>query len=235
MTPVFDWLRMTDSGVSSGAARSMNMRTTVLGLFDEVEDARRVLNQLVGSPLDLSTVQVVHADAGVQRELSSDAGLPTKQTVLTGLAAGAIFGAAAGAIASQQLELLQSLGTLLTLAAGLLAGAGIGAVGGALAGRLNLPPDQDQAIVSAIEEGCTALVVRTDNAPTARAIRDLFAAGGSRLVGGAASIASSADIPSDPSAVPSPEAETDSSFPEPDQPTEDSPFVPPWRRGSSSD
>ena len=48
------------------------MKTVVLGVFDEVEDARRVLAQLADSPLDLAAVEVVHAEPAFQQALAEE-------------------------------------------------------------------------------------------------------------------------------------------------------------------
>jgi hypothetical protein len=157
------------------------MKTAVIGLFDDEEDTRRVLAQLVGSPLDLSTIQVVAADSQVERRLSADAGLPGKHHVMAGVIAGAVLGTALGVIAGLELALLERLGTVLSGSAGLLLGGIVGGVIGAVVGRLSLPEGQDEILMEALDDGAIAIVVRTENVPTARAIRDLFQSGGSRV------------------------------------------------------
>jgi hypothetical protein len=199
------------------------MKTAVIGLFDDVDDARRVLTQLAGSPLDLSAIQVVSADTETERTLAEEAGLPGKHHVLTGVIAGAILGAAIGVLAAQ-LEVMARLGTLLSGAAGILIGGIVGGLVGAAAGRLRLPEGQDELVMSAIDEGATAIVVRTENVPTARAISDLFKSEGSRVsVDGATDYAS--NVAADSAAFQHPE--TDTATPDTDTPASPDPTAPP--------
>jgi hypothetical protein len=153
------------------------MKTVVFGLFEDQESAQRVLNQLAKSPLDLDAVAVVHADADVQRAMAEEAGIPERRGVLVGLVVGALAGGALGAWLGT--DLLASLGPLLSSAAGVLIGGALGAVFSALNESLRLPPEHGAALTQAVDAGATVILVRSPSMPTARAIRDLFVAGGS--------------------------------------------------------
>jgi hypothetical protein len=156
------------------------MKTVVFGIFDEIADARRVLEQLARSPLDLDAVAVVHADPALQRELSDEAGLPRGRAVATGAVAGALLGGAAGAALGTWL--LAPLGPLLAAAGGLLVGGACGATAAALGESVSLPSDASGDVLAAVQGGATVIMVRTANRPTARALRDLFQVAGSRIL-----------------------------------------------------
>lgn len=212
------------------------MKTSVIGLFDEVDDARRVLDQLVGSPLDLGAIQVVSGDPQLERRLRSESGLPHRNEVMAGLVAGALLGAVLGAIAAENAMIKAGLGTILSAAAGILIGVVVGGLVGASLGRLRLPEGQDEMVISALDEGATAIVVRTENVPTARAIRDLFQSAGSRTGPSTSHVgAPTASVPehgadsvgSGPSVAASPAADD-----APEKRDEASRFAPPWKRGS---
>ena len=223
------------------------MKTVILGLFDDVDDARRVLTQLAASPLDLSAVEVVHAQPNVQRALAVEAGVPPARAVPTSLATGALVGGLVGWIlgASPDLPIsLAALGPLLAAALGLLVGAVGGGAVAAVAEVIRLPEGHAAEVTQAVDDGATAVIVRTDNLPTARAIRDLFRAGGARSLDGEASDGA-ADR--DEFAEPWPEDDrTSDPAPHPalgpaaggahgrsplqGPPREHALFVPPWRR-----
>lgn len=156
------------------------MKTVVLGLFDELDDARRVLGQLASSPLDLGGVEVIRRDVASQMALTTDAGIRARRGPWAAIVAGALLGATAGALAGQ--GPLASLGPLLSLAAGVVVGALAGAAASGFSDTLRVPPELAETMLAAVETGATAIVVRTDNLPTARAIGDLFKACGSRAL-----------------------------------------------------
>lgn len=212
------------------------MKTVVLGLFDDIDDARRVLGQLASSPLDLSTIEVVRRDVASQAELTREAGLGGRRAPWAALLAGALLGATAGALAGQ--GPLASLGPLLSLAAGLIIGTVVGAALAGFSDTLRVPPAHAGEMLEAVEAGATAIVVRTDNLPTARAIGDLFTASGSReltaLDAGHGSEEASDDV-SEASATPAPSTEHARAVEIPETSTAanqpDAIFAPPWRRG----
>ncbi|MFN8423597.1 MAG: hypothetical protein U0470_09535 [Anaerolineae bacterium] len=155
------------------------MKTVVLGLFDDLETARRVLNQLAASPLDLDQISVVHGDLETQRNLAREAGLPAHRSPLAGMIFGTLVGAAIGYIAGAALA-PDVLGPLMSIALGAMLGAIGGAAMGALSETVRVPRVHQLEVLQAIAEGATALIVRSDNLPTARAVGDLFRVSGSR-------------------------------------------------------
>ena len=155
------------------------MKTVVLGLFDDLDTARRVLNQLAASPLDLDQISVVHGDLDTQRGLARDAGLPAHRGPMAGVVAGALIGAALGYYAGTALA-PEAVGWLLALALGAVIGALVGGALGAISETVRVPKVHQAEVLQAIGEGATALVVRSDSLPTARAVGDLFRVAGSR-------------------------------------------------------
>ncbi len=155
------------------------MKTVVLGLFDDLETARRVLNQLAASPLDLDQISVVHGDLDTQRSLAREAGLPAHRSPLAGTVAGALAGAALGGYAGATL-VPESVGWLLAMALGAVLGAAAGAALGALSETVRVPKAHQAEVLTALEGGATALIVRSESLPTARAVGDLFRVAGSR-------------------------------------------------------
>lgn len=224
------------------------MKTVVLGLFDQIDDARRVLAHLATLPLDMDAIQVVHPNPDTQREMAAEAGLPPRQGVRNGAILGALAGAALGFMASSPgmggpLPLLADLGPLLTLAAGAVLGAGLGAAGGALSETVRLPEAHQQAVIDALSAGATVVMVHTESLPTAKALGDLFRDSGSRVLpalaepeagagpGGAGPAAGTrAGAAGWPAAGPLPPSDAGRWLRE-DVPAEHQAFAPPWRRG----
>ncbi len=192
---------------------------TVVGLFDDSEAAARVLHQLAESPLDPHSVSVLHKDPVRQHSLSTAAGFHPNNSAITAAVAGAIVGGAIGAAATAVAPLL---GYLLNAALGAVVGGLAGAASGVFTRPLAIPPDDAEALATAIEDGAVAVIVRADGMPTAHAIGDLFRAAGAR--GPRASAASD-----DPFSTPPPSSEpTAARGPS----SLHDPFLPPGRRGS---
>ncbi len=223
------------------------MKTVVLGLFDQIDDARRVLAHLAALPLDMDAIQVVHPDPDTQRRMAAEANLPPRQGVRNGAVLGALLGAALGFMASSPgmggpLPLVAGLGPLLTLAAGAVLGGVLGAVGGAMSETVRLPAEHQQAVIEALGTGATAVMVHTDSLPTARALGDLFRDSGSRVLpalagdgagAGDAATATGAAGTLQPAWPPVSEAAGAADagrWLREDVPAEHQVFAPPWRR-----
>jgi hypothetical protein len=208
------------------------VKTVVYGLFDDLADARRVLEQLAASPLDMDSVSVLNQDPALQQKLQRDAGLPAGRglasAVVVGVLAGAVLGAALGS------SLLTHLGPVLAAGLGALVGALLAAAAVTLSDSSRLPADLAEQMVAALADGATLVTVRTGNVPTARALRDLFEAAGSRLLAGGQQSSTPAPQPGGPDAepvYPSARARAAGAPPEPPGgPEEHSLFAPPWRR-----
>jgi hypothetical protein len=234
------------------------MKNVVVGLFDRIADAERVLAHLASSPLDLDTIQVVHAQTDVQRRLGQAAGLPPRRSVRNGLVIGLLSGAGLGFLAALPsvaggLPLLTELGPMLAMAVGAIIGALAGGAVGAFSDNVRLPPEHADAVLAALREGAAVIMVHTENLPTARAIGDLFRAGGSRIFepghplaiddeAVAAAVAAEAalygrgrgaPVPGDPDGALV--AAADETPAEPEVPDAHMPYAPPWRRADGGD
>ncbi len=218
------------------------MKTVVLGLFDRLEDAEGVLEQLSGAPLDLDAVQVLHRDTALQRRLSEGVGIEPRRSLRTGFVFGGLLGAALGFAAgwggADAAPLLDGPGVLLSLAGGSLLGSLVGALGGVLSESSPIPDRHAEVTLEALRQGATMISVQTASLPTARAIGELFRAGGSRLLDEAPGVEGAAGLPSD-ARFQTPESGTDSpgstGEAESDLPEDHAPFAPPWRREAGGD
>jgi hypothetical protein len=218
------------------------MKTVVFGLFDELDDARRVLLQLTRSPLDLEGVSIVHADPRVQQDLAAEAGLPRRRGPVAAVVAGAVIGGALGAFLGG--GVLAGLGPLLAAAGGLLVGGAFGLWIGVTADAIRIPAEHAEAATEALAAGATVVLVRTGSQPTARAIRELFVRSGSRVLPALAPEPSEVagagpTLPPDAHAAISPSlvaSDTALVPPAPQRPTDPAHamFAPPWRRTPSS-
>ncbi|MCB0215626.1 MAG: hypothetical protein KDH92_03240, partial [Chloroflexi bacterium] len=208
------------------------MKTVVLGLFDQMENAERVLAQLADAPLDLDSVQVLHRDTAIQRRLNEQAGIQPRRAMRTGLVTGGLLGAALGLAAgwapAGEAALLAGPGPLLTLAGGALLGALAGGAGGAMAETSRIPEAHAQVALEAVAAGAVMVFVQTENLPTARAIGNLFRDGGSRMLSDEpATRTPSAAVDAAQGALPPTPAESGLDATIPDA---HAPFAPPWRR-----
>lgn len=221
------------------------MKTVVVGVFDQLADAGRVIAQLAASPLDMDTVQVVHSEAAVQERLSAEAGLPPRRAALSTLLAGAALGGLAGFwfggglaaadAAEGATALLPNLGPLPGLALGLVLGAALGLLAALFGERTEIPEQHRAGLLQALREGATVVTVRTENLPTARAIGDLFRAGGSRLMPDVSAPSGAAsEGGGGPVAVGAPAGASVGGH-DAGPPASHQAFVPPWRRGSAGE
>jgi uncharacterized protein (TIGR02271 family) len=153
------------------------MAKTVVGLFDNVNEAEAVVGELteLGIPRD---------QISLARQDSSAAGGTTTRTAaetdtghpgtITGATTGAFVGGAAGLAASLTSLAIPGFGPI--LAAGpiiaTLTGAGIGAAAGGLIGALvdwGVPDEEAEYYTEGVRRGGTLVSVRTDDALAARA------------------------------------------------------------------
>src|SRR5262245_12471504 len=138
------------------------MKTVVVGVFDQLPAAEHVIAQLAASPLDMDSIQVVHADTAVQTGLIQGAGLPPRRAALSSLFLGAVLGAAAGFWLSGGMggEAWIEVGALLGAAGGLVLGALAGLAAGLLGERTEIPAADRQLLLGALAEGATVVTVR---------------------------------------------------------------------------
>src|SRR3954468_2966837 len=152
------------------------MAKTVVGLFDDLDDAQKVVN-------DLTQLGIARSDISIARQQSDKTSATTTNPdhsgdigsgVATGATTGAVVGGAAGLIASLSALAIPGFGPI--LAAGpivaTLSGAGIGAAAGGLIGALvnaGVPEEEAEYYSEGVRRGGTLVSVRTEDALAERA------------------------------------------------------------------
>jgi uncharacterized protein (TIGR02271 family) len=153
------------------------MAKTVVGLFDDLNDAQRAVNDLtqLGIPRD----QISIARTSTEKTATGSATTGTDSGDVAGGAAagaatGAVIGGAAGLIASLSALAIPGFGPV--LAAGplvaALTGAGLGAAAGGLVGALvkaGVPEEEAEYYTEGVRRGGTLVTLRADDALADRA------------------------------------------------------------------
>jgi uncharacterized protein (TIGR02271 family) len=146
------------------------MAKTVVGLFDDLNDAQKVVN-------DLTQLGIARSDISIARQQSDKTSATTTTPdrsgdigsgVATGATTGAVVGGAAGLIASLSALAIPGFGPI--LAAGpiiaTLTGAGIGAAAGGLIGALvnaGVPEEEAEYYSEGVRRGGTLVSVRVED------------------------------------------------------------------------
>jgi hypothetical protein len=157
-----------------------------VGIFDGLEDAH-VVAQAISYVMPNARIRVVapHAsDAEVARLPSDDAEQPGMGAAIGGVVGGAV-GSAAGVTAANLLAPGAGVVVVAGVAAAALLGLGTGAVAGnTLEENLSLGVPRDELLVyqEAVRRGRALVVVTTDEARDADAVREMLCAGGARSV-----------------------------------------------------
>jgi len=153
--------------------------TTVVGLFDDHDQAERAIRDLMDAGFTRDEMSIVAADPqGTAREHHVDEG--------GNLAAGgAVSGATSGAVVGGVIGLLVGLGTLAFPAiglvaagpiAGLVTGVGIGAVSGGLIGALvgmGIPKEDAEIYAEKVNQGATLVTIQAAPARAQKAFEIL--------------------------------------------------------------
>jgi rhodanese-related sulfurtransferase len=142
-------------------------RETVVGVFDNPEQARDAIDALKNAgfdPGDISLLMPQHGD-GNGHKVGDDKGKEIAKGAGAGLAAGGILGGLAGwlvgvgALAIPGVGPIIAAGALGTALSGAAVGAGVGAIAGALV-RMGVPEDEAKAYEDEVRAGRTLVVVR---------------------------------------------------------------------------
>ncbi len=166
---------------------------TIVGLFDNFNDAQSVVNDLVNSGFDRNHISMVANDAagqystalrsggggeGVVRDTDSSSG-PVAESAGTGAKAGAYVGGALGllaglgALAIPGVGPVIAAGPIMTALGSTALGAGLGAAAGGLIGGLvglGVPDEEAGYYSEGVRRGGTLVTVSADDAMTQQAV-----------------------------------------------------------------
>ena len=137
---------------------------TVVGLFDSINEARSVVNQLDNAGFERDHISLVASDASGEYQTSTGDGTATGAGATTGAVAGGALGVLAGlgALAIPGIGPVIAAGPLL---AGL-AGAGVGAVAGGMLGALvdeGVPEEEARYYTEGVRRGGTLVIAKVDD------------------------------------------------------------------------
>jgi uncharacterized protein (TIGR02271 family) len=158
------------------------MAKTVVGLFDNVNEAEAVVGQLTELGIPRDQISVARQDTGTAggtttrttTAAATDTGHHGGGGTLAGAATGAFVGGAAGLAAGLTSLAIPGFGPLLAMGPiiATLTGAGIGAAAGGLIGALvdwGVPEDEAEYYTEGVRRGGTLVTVRTEDALAERA------------------------------------------------------------------
>ncbi len=153
---------------------TMNLTKTVVGVFEQVSDAKSVVHELEGAGFSRDDISII-----ANKNVSSSEGDPaitteTGSTMATDAGIGAALGGVGGLLLSFAGLAIPGIGPV--LAAGpiiaALSGAGIGAVAGGMIGALTesgVPEEEAHYYAEGVRRGHVLVTVRTDDSLAERA------------------------------------------------------------------
>ena len=159
------------------------MAKTIVGTFDGLESARRVMRELHQNGFSHDDVSIIANDAagqfGPEGQLPIDAPAVLSDSgagAATGAAAGGLLGGATGLVVGLMGLAIPGVGPIVAAGplAAALTGAGVGAVAGGLIGGLTgagLSEEEAHVYAEAVRRGGTLVIVRTDDASAREAAR----------------------------------------------------------------
>ena len=152
------------------------MAQTVVGLFDDRDEAQRVVKDFLAQKFPSDRISIIATDSRGEfsRQTINDKGEnKAGEGAITGMLSGAIVGGVFGLLVGVGVLAIPGVGLLVAGPAAIaLAGAGIGAVGGGLLGTLiglGIPKEQVQTYAEAIRRGGCLVAVESDEADVVRA------------------------------------------------------------------
>jgi hypothetical protein len=146
------------------------MAKTVVGLMDNIDDARNAVRELVQSGIDRNDIGFManqrHAIPGTA-DLNESEGSHAASGALAGAGSGAAVGGIAGFALALAPLAIPGIGPILAAGpiAAALAGAGLGAVAGGFLGglaRLGLPEEQAHYLAEGVRRGGIVVTVAAD-------------------------------------------------------------------------
>ncbi len=151
------------------------MARTVVGVYDDREQAQRVVQDLVDSGIGRNDISLMTRDPREGREVREERGHHAAEGAGAGAGIGALLGGAGGLLVGLGALAIPGIGPLVAAGplAAALAGAGIGAGVGALVGALvgmGIPEDEAEYYSEAVRRGGTLVAVRSSDEMTERAV-----------------------------------------------------------------
>jgi uncharacterized protein (TIGR02271 family) len=142
-------------------------RSTVVGVFENVDAARRAIEALKQAGFTGEHISVLAPDRGDSRELAEETGTKAGEGAATGAVTGGILGGLAGwlvgigALAIPGVGPFIAAGALATALGGAAIGAGVGAIAGALVG-MGIPEEEAKYYEGEVKSGRTLVTVSAD-------------------------------------------------------------------------
>jgi uncharacterized protein (TIGR02271 family) len=142
-------------------------RSTVVGVFDDREDAREAIEALKDDGFNADSISILSPDKQATQEIAEDTGTHAGSGAATGAVAGGILGGIGGwlvgigALAIPGIGPFIAAGAFATAIGGAAIGAGVGAIAGALVG-MGVPEEHAKYYEGEAKAGKTLVTVRAD-------------------------------------------------------------------------
>jgi hypothetical protein len=174
-----DWDTTTSGSVQTSGqiqARDIAGRRTVVGVFDDREDAERAIRDLKDAGFSGDQIGIAMRDRNVQGELVEDTGTHAAEGAVTGAVSGGILGGLAGLLIGIGALAIPGIGPVVaggalatafgTAAGTAVAGAGIGAAAGGIVGALvglGVPEEEARYFDTSFRSGGILVSVNAEN------------------------------------------------------------------------
>jgi hypothetical protein len=152
------------------------MPQTVVGLFDDRNDAQHAVRDFLDNKFPSDRISIITSDPHgefVHQKVDSEGGTHAAEGAVTGAVAGAIVGGVFGALVGAGTLFFPPLGLIAAgPVAAALAGAGVGAVGGGVLGALiglGIPEEHVNTYAEAIRRGSCLVSLEVNDAEVFRA------------------------------------------------------------------
>jgi len=146
---------------------TMTQRSTVVGVFQEREQARAAIESLKDAGFSPDTISILSPDKQTTQDMAEETGTHAGSGAATGAVTGGILGGVGGwlvgvgALAIPGVGPFIAAGAFATALGGAAIGAGVGAVAGALVG-MGLPKEEAEYYEGEVKSGRTLVTVRAD-------------------------------------------------------------------------
>src|SRR5438874_3979695 len=142
-------------------------RSTVVGVFDDRDDARKAIEALKDDGFTPDGISILSPDKQATRDMAEETGTHAGAGAATGAVTGGILGGLGGwlvgigALAIPGVGPFIAAGAFATALGGAAIGAGVGAIAGALVG-MGVPKEEADYYEGEVKSGRTLVTVRAD-------------------------------------------------------------------------